>query len=352
MEEKSRGRSYRVRLFLSVDLSGSTAFKNSASGEQRDSGATPRWVTLFEQFYTNFPDRYAATFDKQRTENMGSDHCPKLWKAVGDELVFCGRVTTKLAVATALKAFIHTLHEYRKVLADGKHDLNLKGAGFLAAFPEPNRAVKLRREGAAEEPDMLSASEALEAAADAKPFDYDFLGKAIDTGFRVAHSAKPERFALSVQLARLLAEAEPGFGFDFDIHLEQPMPMKGVNKGEAYPSLFIDTLKHLPTEKTRKLERNLLSPKGPPDRTQLAEYLVSYCEVVGTDEIMLPDNADGPCPDSPPSYQAHRSKIAEHLAAEIGRGSAGDDTPEGYDKEDTADVPPSEPLNPLPKLGE
>jgi hypothetical protein len=341
-----------VRLFLSVDLSGSTAFKNSVSGQERDAGATPKWVTVFEQFYTNFPDRFEATFSRHRTGNMGSDTCPKLWKAVGDELVFCGRVTTKLAIATALKAFIHTLHDYRKLLSDNHYDLNLKGAGFLAAFPEPNRAVKLRRESETWGAEMLSASEALEAAADEKPFDYDFLGKAIDTGFRVAHSATPERFALSVQLARLLAEMEPGFGFDFDIHLDQPMPLKGVNKGEAYPSLFIDTFKHLPTEKARELERGLLRPNGPPPRKKLAEYLVAYCEVVGTDEVMLPVDTEDEPPQAPASYNEHRTKIAEHLAAESGRGSGGDETPEDSAEEGNDNVPNTDPLRPLPGEGE
>ena len=59
--------------------------------------------------------------------------------------------------------------------------------------------MNLRNSGEAS--DFLTASEALESAADATPFEYDFLGKAIDTGFLIASFAKPERFVLSVQLA-------------------------------------------------------------------------------------------------------------------------------------------------------
>ncbi len=56
---------YRVRLFLSVDLSGSTAFKNSKHGEDRERGATPKWVTVFEQFYTGFPVMFRDNFQKK-----------------------------------------------------------------------------------------------------------------------------------------------------------------------------------------------------------------------------------------------------------------------------------------------
>ncbi|MBO9466212.1 hypothetical protein J7443_13295 [Tropicibacter sp. R15_0] len=199
---------YRVRLFLSVDLSGSTAFKNSSDGEAREAGATPNWVTEFQKFYSDFPSLFASTFQQQMNSGMGEHECPKLWKAVGDELVFCGRVKSKKACVVALNSFVKTLLDYRKRLQDLKVNLNVKGAGWLAAFPEPNRTVELRVRGG--QPELLPTSEALEISADEEPFEFDFLGKAIDTGFRVASNAQPERFVLSVQLARLLTSNAAG----------------------------------------------------------------------------------------------------------------------------------------------
>ncbi|MEM9717172.1 MAG: hypothetical protein AAF826_11710, partial [Pseudomonadota bacterium] len=81
---------YRVRLFLSIDLSGSTAFKNSKEGQDRSEGATPYWVGVFQNFYSDFPSLFASHFERLKNSSVGSDFCPKLWKAVGDELVFCG----------------------------------------------------------------------------------------------------------------------------------------------------------------------------------------------------------------------------------------------------------------------
>jgi hypothetical protein len=220
-------------------------------------------------------------------------------------------------VAVALIAFIETLHSYRKLLQDGKIDLNLKGAGWLAAFPEPNRAVQLSFDEGALAP--LSASEALELAADEHPFSYDFLGKAIDTGFRVAGTAKPERFVLSVQLARLLAGLPSGSGFDHHIRFDKPHFLKGVNQGEPYPLLYIDTMTHLVVEDIRQKERSLLGNGNIPDRPELAAYLDAYCEVAGTDEIILPGDAHGDALAGPDSYKVHREQIALHLLQEQGR---------------------------------
>ncbi len=335
---------YRVRLFLSVDLSGSTAFKNSSNGEKIH-GATPKWVTVFQHFYSDFPNRFRTNYVTQKNDLVGTDRGPEIWKAVGDELVFCGRVTNKKSVAASLTAFIKTLHDYRKYLLSEGLDLNVKGAGWIAAFPEPNRAVQLRP--IPDKKDFISATEALELAADDRPFDYDFLGKAIDSGFRVATSASPERFALCAQLARLLAGTEPGFGFDYEIRLDQPMLLKGVNRGEPYPALYIDTMAHLKSEALRKKERELLGRHAAPSRERLADYLKMYCDLVGTDEIMLALDAQQAKPAAPTSYSEHRDLMATHLTAERGREFDGTETEVATADADIAAIEPGEDLNPL-----
>lgn len=317
---------YRVRIYLSVDLSGSTAFKNSREGIALSDGATPKWVSVFQHFYSTFPSQFRANFLKHQTEAAGSDGCPELWKAVGDELVFCGRVRNKKSVITALSAFISTMHGYRKHLISDSIALDLKGAGWIAAFPEPNRAVQLRPG------DFLSATEALEAAADERPFDFDFLGKAIDSGFRVAASATTERFALCAQLARLLVGADPELGFAHEIRFDQPVLLKGVNRGEPYPVLYIDTMTHLRSAELRKRERDLLNRTHAPTKHALAAYLKEYCELVGTDEIMLGMQSNDASPQVPESYAIHREAMARHLNEERGRffsdrGSASADDP-------------------------
>lgn len=334
---------FRVRLFLSVDLSGSTAFKSSRDGEARDQ-ASPKWVTTFETFYRDFPAKFRTKYASIKTAQCGADDCPKLWKAVGDELVFCGLVNNRKSVMFALMAFIDTLHDYRNSFSADQLPLNLKGAGWLASFPEPNRAVNLRSFG--DGINYLTASEALESAADAQPFEYDFLGKAIDTGFRVASFAKPERFVLSVQLARLLASCPAGSGFDYEIRFDEPVALKGVNGNEAYPVLYIDTLEHLKEKRIREHERKLLGRHQAPTRDELTRYLVDYCAVVETDELNLPMNAGDDVPAPPQSYLDHKPRISEHLLAERGR-EIGDLTTDEPEDENGGEIPDGKGLEPL-----
>lgn len=332
---------YRVRLFLSVDLSGSTAFKNSETGEKRNGGESPRWVGVFQDFYKDFPSLFSTIYHTRRSDMAGTDMCPVVWKAVGDELILCGRVSNKLSIANALTSFIQALHSYRQTVLGHDKGLNLKGAAWLAAFPEPNRAVQIKRGDGQE--GLLSASEALELSADQSPFDFDFLGKAIDTGFRVASTATPERFALSVQLACLLAGTPEGFGFDFPIHINEPVFLKGVNKGEPYPRLFVNTMQHLPTAEMKRQERQILNRPGAPAKDILFNYLMEYCRVVGTDSIMLPSSAEEQSSDLPDNYLKYRDLITEHLQPEEGREPSDDGT--GGDGEAVEDEQPLEPVS-------
>ncbi|MEM9717291.1 MAG: hypothetical protein AAF826_12320, partial [Pseudomonadota bacterium] len=215
----------------------------------------------------------------------------------------------------ALNAFVKSLHEYRDMLFKQGIDINVKGAGWLAAFPEPNRTVQLRVRTTGEA-ELLPTSEALEVSADSEPFEFDFLGKAIDTGFRVASNAQPGKLVLSVQLARLLAGNRVDLGFAHDVRLDRPIVLKGVNKNEPYPVLYIDTMDHLPTKKAKLLEREVLGESTVPVQNKLSEYLEAYCGVVGTEEIMLKteDNSEDVQP--PASYLKHKDKISEHLLGE------------------------------------
>lgn len=271
--------------------------------------------------------------------------CPLLWKAVEDEIVFCSRVNNCQSVKLAFMAFINTLHDYRKVLSDGGVSLDVKGAGWLAAFPEPNRAIQLLRNVSADA-GLVTASGDLEAAADRDPFGYDFLGKAIDTGFRVGGFAAPERFVLSVQLARLLVSLAAGSGFDYPIRFDRPKSLKGVNGGEPYPVLNIDTMTHLAAKDIREKERRLLGRHGAPERDALRSYLEAYCNVVGTEEISLP-LSDGDAPGGPPeSYTKHKEKISELLQAERQSEFPGGQMG-GDQDESSGEIPEGEGLAPL-----
>ncbi len=290
---------------MSADLSGSTAFKNSGVGQVVGSEGVPSWVSTFSAFYRNFPAVFTTIFDRRKSADTTDCKCPSLWKAVGDELVFCSRVRSKDEVKLCVDSFIDALHHYRSqtlqssepdgssMLGDGESEsqLDLKGAGWLATFPHPNLAIKIIDDG-----DLLKFSEETELAADEDPFSFDFVGKAIDTGFRIAKNAKRSRFVLSVQLAQTLLATEEGR----IVYVDTPQELRGVNRGAPYPSLYLDTMDHFHFSEVRKMEREMFGKVFTPKH--ISDYLRAYCEAVGTEEICLPDKITYGCPPPPKSY--------------------------------------------------
>lgn len=127
-----------------------------------------------------------------------------------------------------------------------------------------------------------------------------------------------------MQLARLLASCEPKQGFAYEIRFEETRSLKGVNGGEAYPILYVDTLNHMKTRSIREDERLFLGQSVAPDRKLLRRYLDTYCSVVGTEEICLPETAGEAECEPPQCYTDIRKKISDHLEAEKHRGKDND----------------------------
>lgn len=196
---------YRLRLFLSVDLAGSTAFKNGP-GDSHLEGSGPHqiWLERFRHFYRQFPN-LVTQYYKSQAHGIGADAdaFPRLWKTIGDEILFCCRVTSLAHVAACVTGFLDALDAYGIILDNDGGHMDLKGAGWVAGFPAPNVTVALAGRG----DEGAEYDEDLEAQADLKPERFDFLGNGIDGGFRIAKYAASDRFAASVELMWLLAEA-------------------------------------------------------------------------------------------------------------------------------------------------
>src|SRR5689334_14176201 len=97
-----------TRLFLSVDIVGSTAYKqHSTSSLVADqSSLDVRWPTLFLRFFQDFPSIFASCLDEAQSATNVADFKPApppvLWKAIGDELVFYQEVSTEAQVGVAV----------------------------------------------------------------------------------------------------------------------------------------------------------------------------------------------------------------------------------------------------------
>lgn len=117
----------KILLFLSIDLVGSTAHKQSPSfpvGDPdefyQEGEVHPSWMSPIGNFYS----RYGILFEenwkkyKQKLEKnsipYGED--PALWKANGDELIYIKEIKNRKELYGCLDAWYSTVIEYRAEL--------------------------------------------------------------------------------------------------------------------------------------------------------------------------------------------------------------------------------------------
>lgn len=202
---------YRVRLFLSVDLTNSTSFKSSRPPHS--------WVPIFRDFYSQFFEtfrrKHIEVVEKAEREisdlnssqiSLLKSSSPKFWKTVGDEILFVNRVDSCFEVFLLVRAFSEALQEYEAALSSETEteSLGVKGAGWIASFPYPNTTIEMPRHSTGEN-GGLSEREEIERSADEDPSIHEFLGKGLDYGFRIAKNASSDFLAISPALADVIA---------------------------------------------------------------------------------------------------------------------------------------------------
>ena len=256
----------KLRLFLSVDVVGSTAFKHR-SGHSDGQG----WLEFFTSFYTEFPDFLAVEREKcLKKRGEAEDKLPKptLWKALGDELIFTVVLTHQRQAETLLTAFRNAVARAITKYGHGENPLpiSFKAAAWLAGFPVGNAAVPIN----ANETEQVTR--------------FDFVGPQIDIGFRISGFSTPRRLAVSVELALLVLVAG---STDLSFRYDGKRALRGVLSGRGYPVIWIDSyngldrqdqrLEHKLTEAEDKLTADVQQSKE-----DLKDFCTKYIEEIGT----------------------------------------------------------------------
>lgn len=219
------------RIFASVDVAGSTAFKQRSP---EDSG---RWAYVFKQFFDEFPTTLRANFNSlsQIADGRPSDPM-SVWKFVGDEILFCAEIKRHEAVAFHVVAFRDAVNSYSEQLKKKAElsSLSLKGTIWGAGFPVTNAEVITRLNGGREEL-------------------RDYLGPCIDQGFRLCSLADSRRVPISVDIAYMLATTTLDEGAKLKVQCEEPRFHKGMPA--AYPHIWIDRTPGIATAEDKILGR-------------------------------------------------------------------------------------------------
>lgn len=224
-------------IFLSCDLTGSTKFK------QRRDLRVP-WQKVFLQFYREFPQRVATTRVAMGTTNLDF----RLWKPVGDELIYSCVVRSEEDVYNAVRTWLKAMRDY-ELLSLNDTDMGTKGGAFIATFPGPDSRSSVPRlpQNEVSDDDVVILNMKALDAQDNDAFVYDYFGPSIDTGFRILNKSSARFFTLSVEVALpiLARKLAPGSGqIDTntdDFLLLDFVELKGVWENQRYPIVAIDT---------------------------------------------------------------------------------------------------------------
>lgn len=255
---------YHLRLFFSADVVGSTAFKQKPEGGANgELGADPAWFGMVLSFYHQAEKAFAQHWENyekqfQQDGRLWFGEAPEVWKTVGDEVLFTKIVSHPMQAIMAIHAWCHTLDDLRRQLRS-KFSLDVKSCVWLADFPLRNQEVVLGHIKSGEDDDYpVLNREGLAAFYGASARSKhnmlrDFIGPAIDTGFRLGALSSPRKLIVSLELAHLLAveqayaESNPGWHSKgpseirkFVFRYDGKHILKGVLGGHPYPVFWID----------------------------------------------------------------------------------------------------------------
>lgn len=254
-----------LRMFLSVDIVGSTAFKQAikqgslgeSSGATGNSPAEP-WFSPIAQFYrgieSTFAKEWAKCIQAAKEVSWPAGSPPELWKSIGDELIYTKDLSDHREALSTLNAWMATVTSYRAILRKQFSTLDLKSTAWIAGFPVHNAEVIFRSsqgglQNLKDEDDPvfsnLSLLEQYYRSGDKTGFTRDFIGPAIDTGFRLAQISTPRRLVISVELALVLVHAvrtqPPKYSYPpLRFFFEGRHSFKGVFGGIPYPVFWVD----------------------------------------------------------------------------------------------------------------
>lgn len=200
-----------LRLFLSVDMVGSTEFK------ARSSGASTAWVEIFRDFFTKFPLLLAGQvgfefFDEEETPAL------EVWKALGDEAIFMAEPNSAEEITSFIAAMLRAIALYERDYFS-ELPLRLKGSAWLVDFSEGNIELPI--------PELSRSGSSAHV---------DFIGPDVDIGFRISSRARPQVIVMSADVVSSVLNANNRD--KLDMFLLGREPFKGVIFGQPYPIVW------------------------------------------------------------------------------------------------------------------
>lgn len=248
-----------VRLFVSIDLAGSTALKKLAEVDEE----LP-WIITIETFYREFPIQLRNIYSSMLPayvdqEPFKTDKSLAVFKVLGDEILFFVELNRHEQVLYHICAVREAVKHFNVRLAQRYRFLRCKPTAWLAGFPVVNSEIY-----------VIESRRQL-------PLDY--IGPSMDTGFRLTKLATPRRFILSFDLALMLTDALAVSSTESSglrLFYDRSQPLAGVLDGVPYPIIWVDELDDAPLE-----ERLSCQVREPCNPHELAQFCLAFRESNG-----------------------------------------------------------------------
>ncbi|WP_298959616.1 hypothetical protein [uncultured Methylobacterium sp.] len=270
---------------MSVDLVGSTAFKSKHAERREKNEPFPIWLNRTIGFYRQFPHilnkHYVDYLSITENSENFRETSPKIWKVVGDEIIFCVRLNCLEHLSCCIRAFVKALSSYGSLLNKSEKELDVKGCAWIASFPAPNATIvspSLLYSENSQDSAGTQLTEEDEIKADTNPREYDFLGKQIDTGFRISRFAQAHELALSIDLAWLLTRLKQRELVDFSFLYRGREALRGVIGSVPYPIITIQTERSVHRRELEALERAVTGAAFA-EPFRLHAYLAKFMEI-------------------------------------------------------------------------
>lgn len=205
----------KIFLLFSADVINSTAMKSRLASQSNG------WLPIFNRFYKAFPKLL-----------MSKSKSFKIWKYVGDELLFYVEIKELTQIPPFVNYFKESLLYWnsipsQKTKDDDGNEINtenhpfLKGCIWIAQTPKIDKDLWMEYE-----PGNSNKKQLL-----------DFVGPSIDCGFRIAKFASQNHIILSVEV---LQECIKDKGFQNCLYYLNSEFLKGVfNEEFNYPIFFL-----------------------------------------------------------------------------------------------------------------
>lgn len=192
-------------LFVSYDISASTAYKESKSFSEASS-KNDGWIDFFHNFFSSAKtslETYGADLEEQNKLNT--------WKFVGDEVIVACTISSINQLRPNMEAASHVLEDLDRQVSEGSNtSCRVKAAAWITLV-DGKQSVRIQ---------------------DGK----DYIGPVMDAGFRVGtYLTKPGELALSAELAYILAKE---YESDTVFYFLGYQVLKGIWKGKPYPIIW------------------------------------------------------------------------------------------------------------------